>query len=137
MPPVRPSPVVNDRFFCTHFYVVSPGEGKDVYVVTFRELRERVRQCAAALRAMGIKVGDRVVGYIANCVEAVVAMLAANSIGAIWSSTSPDFGVKGVLERFTQIEPRIIFSVNAVHYNGKVHDHMQKLSEVVSGTFSS
>lgn len=101
--------------------------------VTFADLRERVRRCAAALRRAGIRVGDRVVGYIANCAEAVVAMLAATSIGAIWSSTSPDFGVKGVLERFTQIEPRIIFSVNAVLYNGKVFDHLEKLREVVSG----
>ncbi len=59
-------------------------------------------------------------GYISNCLEALVCMLAASSIGAIWSSTSPDFGVQGVLDRFSQIQPKIIFSVNAVHYNGKV-----------------
>lgn len=100
---------------------------------TYAELRKSVAIYAEAMRKMGIKKNDRVVGYISNCIEAVEAMLAAASLGAIWSSTSPDFGVTGVLERFTQIQPRLIFSVNAVVYNGKVHDHMEKLEKVVKG----
>jgi len=114
--------------------------------VTYGELRAQVAVCAGALRKLGVQKGDRVVGYIANCVEAVVAFLATASIGAVWSSTSPDFGITGVLERFTQIQPKIIFSVkypsfgapcltpdlhSAVHYNGKVHDHFGKLLDVV------
>lgn len=101
--------------------------------ITYRDLHEQVRICAAALRASGVVTGDRVVGYISNCIEAVIIYLAVQSIGAIWSSTSPDFGVQGVLERFVQINPKIIFSVNAVHYNGKVHDHISKLKAVVQG----
>ncbi|XP_005109630.1 acetoacetyl-CoA synthetase [Aplysia californica] len=114
--------------------IYASGEGQtEVRRKTFRELRQSVAQYAAAMRRFGVQKGDRVVGYIPNCVEAVEAMLAASSIGAIWSSTSPDFGVVGVLERFTQIQPKIIFSVNAVHYNGKVHSHMDKLQQVVKG----
>ncbi|RXM95611.1 Acetoacetyl-CoA synthetase, partial [Acipenser ruthenus] len=72
-------------------------------------------------------------GYLPNSIEAVEAMLAAASIGAIWSSTSPDFGVNGVLDRFSQIQPKLIFSVSSVVYNGKEHDHMEKLQSVVKG----
>ena len=97
---------------------------------TFGQLRDRVRQFAAALRAMGVKQGDRVVGYIPNCPEAIEAMAAAASVGAIWSSTSPDFGVSGVLDRFSQIQPKVVFSVEAVSYNMKKHDHLGKLSQV-------
>lgn len=70
-------------------------------------------------------------GYIPNCSLAVEAMLATASLGAIWSSTSPDFGVEGVLDRFKQISPKIMFSVDAVRYNNKIHDHLQKLTQVV------
>ncbi|XP_025089979.1 acetoacetyl-CoA synthetase-like isoform X2 [Pomacea canaliculata] len=114
--------------------IYSAGEGQPVPVKkTHRQLRQSVALFAAAMRAMGVKKGDRVVGYMPNCVETVEAMLATAAIGAVWSSTSPDFGIVGVLERFTQIQPKLIFSVNAVHYNGKVHPHMDKLTQVVKG----
>ncbi|KAM4809160.1 acetoacetyl-CoA synthetase [Rhinophrynus dorsalis] len=110
------------------------GEGKEnIEKVTFAELREHVALYAAAMRKMGIRSGDRVVGYLPNCIQTVEAMLAAASIGAIWSATSPDFGVNGVLDRFSQIQPKLIFSVEAVVYNGKVHDHLEKLQSVVKG----
>ncbi|XP_063641365.1 acetoacetyl-CoA synthetase isoform X3 [Pan troglodytes] len=110
------------------------GEGKEEIVkVTFEELRQEVALFAAAMRKMGVKKGDRVVGYLPNSEHAVEAMLAAASIGAIWSSTSPDFGVNGVLDRFSQIQPKLIFSVEAVVYNGKEHNHMEKLQQVVKG----
>ncbi|XP_044514669.1 acetoacetyl-CoA synthetase isoform X2 [Gracilinanus agilis] len=109
-------------------------EGKEEIVkMTFGELRQRVALYAAAMRKIGVKVGDRVVGYLPNSVYAVEAMLATASIGAIWSSTSPDFGVNGVLDRFSQIQPKLIFSVEAVVYNGKEHNHMEKLHQVVKG----
>lgn len=109
-------------------------EGKEEIVkVTFGELRQRVALYAAAMRKIGVKTGDRVVGYLPNSVYAVEAMLAAASTGAIWSSTSPDFGVNGVLDRFSQIQPKLIFSVEAVVYNGKEHNHMEKLLQVVKG----
>ncbi|XP_039361514.1 acetoacetyl-CoA synthetase [Mauremys reevesii] len=109
-------------------------EGKEeILKVTFEELRQDVALYASAMRKMGVKIGDRVVGYLPNGIHAVEAMLAAASIGAIWSSTSPDFGINGVLDRFSQIQPKLIFSVEAVVYNGKEHNHMEKLHNVVKG----
>ncbi|KAL6081598.1 hypothetical protein STEG23_007813 [Scotinomys teguina] len=113
-------------------YVAREGR-EEIVKVTFEELRQRVALFAAAMRKMGVKKGDRVVGYLPNSVHAVEAMLAAASIGAIWSSTSPDFGVNGVLDRFSQIQPKLIFSVEAVIYNGKEHSHLEKLQQVVKG----
>ncbi|XP_074640597.1 acetoacetyl-CoA synthetase-like [Tubulanus polymorphus] len=114
--------------------IYSTGEGrKDVSQITFAELRKLVAKYAVAMKKLGIAKGDRVVGYISNCPEAVVAMLAAASLGAIWSSTSPDFGVTGVLDRFTQIRPNLLFTVNAVQYNGKTHNHLDKVLKVANG----
>ncbi|XP_066459491.1 acetoacetyl-CoA synthetase isoform X2 [Eleutherodactylus coqui] len=109
-------------------------EGREhVEKVTFGELRRDVALYAAAMRKMGVETGDRVVGYLPNCIQTVEAMLAAASIGAVWSATSPDFGVNGVLDRFSQIQPKLIFSVEAVVYNGKEHSHLEKLQSVVKG----
>ncbi|XP_037672610.1 acetoacetyl-CoA synthetase isoform X2 [Choloepus didactylus] len=119
----------NDR---VALYVAREGK-EEIVKVTFEELRQRVALFAAAMRKMGVKIGDRVVGYLPNCAPAVEAMLAAASVGAIWSSTSPDFGVNGVLDRFSQVQPKLIFSVEAVVYNGKEHNHMEKLQQVVKG----
>uniref|UniRef100_A0A8C9AM72 Acetoacetyl-CoA synthetase n=1 Tax=Prolemur simus TaxID=1328070 RepID=A0A8C9AM72_PROSS len=113
-------------------YVAREGK-EEIVKVTFEELRQQVALFAAAMRKMGVKRGDRVVGYLPNSEHAVEAMLAAASIGAIWSSTSPDFGVNGVLDRFSQIQPKLIFSVEAVVYNGREHSHMEKLQQVVKG----
>uniref|UniRef100_A0A672HU98 Acetoacetyl-CoA synthetase n=1 Tax=Salarias fasciatus TaxID=181472 RepID=A0A672HU98_SALFA len=112
-------------------YAARESKG-EIVKVTFGELRRDVALFAAAMRKMGIQTGDRVVGYLPNGVHAVEAMLAAASIGAIWSSTSVDFGVNGVLDRFSQIQPKLIFSVAAVVYNGKTHDHMEKLTRCPS-----
>jgi len=101
--------------------------------ITFKALRGRVAQLAAALRSAGVSVGDRVAGYVPNNGMAAIAMLATASVGAIWSSTSPDFGVEGVLDRFSQICPKILFSVMAVRYNNKHHDQSQKLCAIVEG----
>ncbi|XP_058995271.1 acetoacetyl-CoA synthetase isoform X1 [Mustela lutreola] len=119
----------NDR---VALYAAREGR-EEIVKVTFEELRQQVALFAAAMRKMGVKQGDRVVGYLPNGVHAVEAMLAAASIGAIWSSTSPDFGVNGVLDRFSQIQPKLIFSVEAVVYNGKEYSHMEKLQQVVKG----
>nr|XP_030715839.1 acetoacetyl-CoA synthetase isoform X3 [Globicephala melas] len=113
-------------------YVAREGR-EEIVKVSFEELRRQVALYAAAMRKMGVRRGDRVVGYLPNSAHAVEAMLAATSIGAIWSSTSPDFGVNGVLDRFSQIQPKLIFSVEAVVYNGKEHDHVDKLQQVVRG----
>ena len=94
---------------------------------TFGELRLNVARIATSMRKLGIGIGDRVAGYLPNCPEAIEVMAATASIGAIWSSTSPDFGVSGVLDRFQQISPKIIFSVEAVAYNSKVNDNSRNL----------
>ena len=108
------------------------GEGREAVKVTYKQLRERVRIVASALKTCGVTTNDRVAGYVPNCVEAVVAMLACATLGAVWSSTSPDFGVKGVLDRFRQIRPKVLFTVNAVRYNGKVHSHWEKAEKVAN-----
>ncbi len=82
-------------------------------------LREAVRRCSNALRAAGITKDDVVAGFVSNHLEAVVAMLAAASIGAIWTGISPDNGVSAVLDRLAQIGPKVLFVDNAATYNGK------------------
>ena len=103
------------------------------YSITWAELRERVRKCALALRAHGVVSSDRVAGFLGNHANAVVAMLAATSIGAIWTGVSPDTGVTAVLERLVQIEPKVLFVDNAVRYNMKVHGSSQKVKDIVAG----
>ncbi|KAK5167567.1 uncharacterized protein LTR77_007266 [Saxophila tyrrhenica] len=99
--------------------------------VTWKELRDRVRQCQAGMKAVGLKEGDRVAGYVANHTNALVAMLAATSLGAIWTAVSPDTGVTAVLDRMVQIEPTLLFTDNAVMYNGKTHPVLPKVEEIV------
>ncbi len=100
--------------------------------ITYRELFNSVEALTHSLRSIGISKGDRIVGYMPNIPEAVIAMLSAASIGAIWSSTSPDFGVKGVLDRFSQIQPKVIFATAGYSYNGKFYNTFEKLSTIVS-----
>ncbi len=97
---------------------------------SFRELRDAVSSTARAMRAMGIEKGDRVAGYLPNMPETVIAMLASASIGAIWSSCSPDFGVQGVADRFGQIEPKLLFAADGYFYAGKHHDSIERLSPI-------
>jgi acetoacetyl-CoA synthetase len=95
------------------------------------ELRAQVAAVAAGLRRMGVGKGDRVGAFLPNCPEAVIAMLAATSLGAIWSSCSPDFGINGVVDRFGQIEPKVLFAVNGYRYNGKVCDTRATVEGIV------
>jgi acetoacetyl-CoA synthetase len=96
------------------------------------QLRDEVACIAAGLREAGVEQGDRVGGYLPNCPEAVIAMLATASIGAIWSSCSPDFGINGVVDRFGQIEPKVLFAVNGYYYNGKACDTRQTVAGIVN-----
>jgi len=98
--------------------------------LTYQQLFQQVAGVAAALREAGIRPGDRVAGYMPNLPETIIAMLATTSIGAIWSSCSPDFGIDGVVDRLGQIEPRILFCAAAYTYNGKRHDCLAKVGEV-------
>jgi acetoacetyl-CoA synthetase len=101
--------------------------------VTYAELYSEVSRLAQALKAMGVKPGDRVAGYMPNVPGTVIAMLAATSIGAVWSSCSPDFGVQGVLDRFGQIEPKILFAADGYFYNGKTIDILPRLGQIMEG----
>jgi acetoacetyl-CoA synthetase len=108
------------------------GEDKVKGRASHAELYRAVAQTAAALRAMGVTRGDRVAAYLPNLPATVVAMLAAASIGAIFSSASPDFGVQGVLDRFGQIEPKLLFTCDGYWYNGKVIDCLGKVAEIAA-----
>jgi acetoacetyl-CoA synthetase len=95
-------------------------------------LYDEVSRCRQALQAVGVGEGDRVAGYLPNMPETVIAMLAAASLGAVWSSASPDFGVEGVMDRFGQIGPKVLFCVDGYYYNGKTIDCMEKNREVAA-----
>ena len=98
--------------------------------LSFKALYEAVAQLANALSKAGVQAGDRVVGFMPNIPETVIGLLATNAIGAVWSSCSPDFGVQGVLDRFGQIEPKVMLCANAYRYNGKTHGCLDKALEV-------
>ena len=98
-----------------------------------RQLHELVSRLAQALAAAGVRKGDRVAGYLPNMPESVAAMLAATSLGAIWSSCSPDFGVQGVLDRLGQIEPKVLFCADGYLYGGKSFDSQDKVKEILRG----
>ena len=112
--------------------IVFWGEDKARRRMSHRELYDLVSRIAQALRASGVEAGDRVGGYLPNMPEAIAAMLAAASIGAIWSSCSPDFGVQGVLDRFGQIEPKVLFTADGYWYNGKQVGSLDKVAEIVA-----
>ena len=116
--------------------IVFRGEDQVRQRLTTSELYDMVSRLAQALKAVGVKSGDRVAGFVANMPEAIAAALAAHSIGAVWSSCSPDFGAQGVLDRFGQIEPKVLFAVEGYYYGGKAHDCLEKLVAVVDGIAS-
>ena len=108
------------------------GEDKIRRRLSRGELYVQVSRCAQALKGAGVVQGDRVAAYLPNMPEALIAMLATAALGAIWSSASPDFGVQGVLDRFGQIEPKILLCVDGYWYNGKRVDCMPKNTEVAA-----
>lgn len=110
-------------------YRSETGVARDV---SFAELYNSVSRCTDALRSAGIGPGDRIAGILSNVPEAVIAMLAANSIGAIWSLCSPDFGAQGIIDRFSQINPKCLFVSERYVYKGKNHDISERVKEVVS-----
>ncbi len=98
--------------------------------ITYAELYDQVAKLSAALREMGIQAGDRVAGFMPNLPHTVIALLAASSIGAIWSSCSPDFGFQGVMDRFGQIQPRVLFCADGYFYNGKTYSSLERAAQV-------
>jgi acetoacetyl-CoA synthetase len=108
------------------------GEDKLKRRLSHGQLYLEVARLAAALRGMGVVAGDRVAAYMPNLPETLVAMLAATSLGAIFTSASPDFGVQGVLDRFGQTEPKVLFAGDGYFYNGKTIDSMAKVAEIAA-----
>ncbi len=108
------------------------GEEGPLRVVSWAELYAGIAAFAAALRLAGIRPGDRVAGYVPNVPEAVIAALGSAAVGAVWSSCSPDFGVRGVLDRFGQIEPRLLVTADAYRYAGRVHNSNRRVLEIAA-----
>jgi acetoacetyl-CoA synthetase len=110
--------------------VISSREDKQDVTLTYSQLNKLVAECSAGLKKLGVKNGDRVVGFVTNIPETIIAMLAATSLGATWSSCSPDFGIQGVLDRFGQIKPKVLFAIESYQYNGKHIDCREKIEEI-------
>ncbi len=106
------------------------GEARDSVRMTYRQLYSEVARVAISLKEAGVLVGDRVVGFMPNMPQSIIAMLAAASIGATWSSCSPDFGIKGVLDRFGQIKPKILFTADGYFFKGKEIDSLERISKI-------
>ncbi|MEX2494443.1 MAG: AMP-binding protein, partial [Woeseia sp.] len=111
--------------------IIFCGEDGTRRELSWFELKHEVGRTAAALLGAGVCKGDRVAAFLPNCPEAIVAMLATASIGAVWSSCSPDFGINGVVDRFGQIEPKVLFCADGYFYNGKRFDSQQAVTGVV------
>ncbi|MCB1663321.1 MAG: acetoacetate--CoA ligase [Pseudomonadales bacterium] len=111
--------------------IVSRLENGERHVLSYAELYQKVAQLAAALRAAGVVANDRVAAFMPNVAETVVGMLATASIGAIWSSCSPDFGINGVMDRFGQIQPKVLFACDGYFYNGKTIDSLPRIAEIL------
>ena len=108
--------------------VLHASELRELDELSWGELREQVARTAAGLRGLGVERGDRVVAYLPNIPETLVAFLASASIGAVWSSCSPDFGARSVIDRFAQIEPKVLFSVDGYRYNGRDFDRLDTVA---------
>ena len=112
--------------------IIFQGEGQPRRALSRADLYAEVARCAAGLRQAGIRPGDRVAAYMPNMPETIVAALAAAAIGAVWSSCSPDFGVQGVLDRFGQIEPRLLIACDGYFYGGKTHDVISRVADIAA-----
>jgi acetoacetyl-CoA synthetase len=110
--------------------ILHASELRPLTELRWGELREQVAAVAAGLRGLGVKRGDRVVAYMPNIPEAIVAFLASASIGAVWSSCSPDFGPASVIDRFAQIEPKVLFAVDGYRYGGKDFDRTETIAQL-------
>ena len=119
------------RFKDDRMAILFRGENGATEHITYAQLRRRVAALAAALQAQGVSVGDRVAGFMPNHPDALVAMLATASLGAIWSSCSPDFGINGVVDRFGQIKPKVLFTAASYQYGGKRLDCLEKIRGVL------
>ncbi len=119
------------RYRDDHLALIFKGEAQETTRMTYRQLYGKVAQLAKSLRDAGVVPGDRVAGFVPNMPETIIAMLAATSLGAVWSSCSPDFGIRGVLDRFGQIKPKIIFTANGYSYKGNKIDCLERLADIL------
>ena len=111
--------------------IISTREDSSDITIRYNELYELTAKCSEGLIRLGVKKGDRVAAYISNIPEAIISMLAVTSIGALWSSSSPDFGLQGILDRFGQIKPKVLFAMDSYQYNGKIIDCKEKIKQIV------
>jgi acetoacetyl-CoA synthetase len=111
--------------------LVFRGEDHTPVQMTYAGLYDEVAKLAKSLRESGVGPGDRVAGFLPNMIETVAAMLATTSLGAVWSSSSPDFGIKGVLDRFGQIKPKVLFAANGYFFKGKSLDSLSRVGEII------
>ncbi|MFH2065531.1 MAG: acetoacetate--CoA ligase [Pseudomonadota bacterium] len=119
------------RYRDNQIALIFQSEGQSVTRLTYAELFKEVARVAMALKGYGVEVGDRVAGFMPNRPETIIAMLAATSIGATWSSCSPDFGIKGVLDRFGQIRPKVLFTADGYFFKGKKNDSLNNISKII------
>jgi len=111
--------------------IISSREDKPDIKISYKELYRLFTACSAGLKKLGVKKGDRVAGFVTNIPETVIAMLATTSIGAVWTSCSPDFGLQGVLDRFGQVKPKVLFAIEEYQYNGKNINCREKVESIV------
>ena len=119
------------RYRDRHPALIFKSEVRDAVSITYAELYEQVARLAKSLRELGIEPGDRVAGFLPNIAEAVIAMLASTSIGATWTACSPDFGAKGVMDRFGQTEPKVLFTADGYFYSGKKFDSLERVAGIL------
>jgi len=119
------------RYRDDHRALIFKGEDQVAARMTYAELYDEVARVASSLRTAGVQAADRVVGFMPNMPETIIAMLAATSIGATWSSCSPDFGIKGVLDRFGQIQPKVLFTADGYFFKGKRLDSLERISNII------
>ena len=112
--------------------IVHASESEPLRELTWDELADQVARCAAGLRRLGVERGDRVAAYMPNVPETVVAFLACASIGAVWSSCAPEFGTPTVVDRFKQIEPKVLIATEGYRYGGKDFDRRERVAEIVA-----
>ena len=111
--------------------IIFKGEVMEPVTITYAELYDEVARLTKSLKAAGVTVGDRVVGFMPNMPQTIIAMLAASSLGAAWSSCSPDFGIKGVMDRFGQIKPKILFTANGYSYKSKQINSLERIRKIL------
>jgi len=119
-----------------HPALISINENNERQVISYEELHADVARCAAGLKAAGVGTGDRVAALMPNTSQTIIAMLATTSLGAIWSSCSPDFGAQAALDRIGQIEPKVLFICDGHQYHGKVHSGAAKIKELYAAVSS-